>query len=197
METKPILLPEQDINFQINSSLLRSVLWRRGLVIALAGLVVGGAYSYRQLYTAPQQYMAECSVVMQTNNSPGIPTGLSALLGGGGGGSHKYMGLLASRMMADKVEHRLNFTEKMHLGDKRNAVNILRSGLKADDSSFEGLLLLRFTMEAPPVKAGGCPGQRRTDADGRGGCRQCLRRGIVAILQRKQFRKRERPAGCR
>lgn len=153
METKPILLPEQDLNFHIDFPLLRSVLRRKVVALALAGLVVGGGFALRQLYIAPQQFSGECSVAMQQSGPIGIPSGLSALLGGGGGGSHKYMGLLASRMMAEKVERRLDLAQRLHLRSRQEAVNLLRAGLKPDDSSFESLLIIRFIMEAPPIQA--------------------------------------------
>ncbi len=158
METKPILLPEQDLNFHIDFPLLRDILRRKAATLALVGLVVGGGYALRQLYSAPQQFMSECSVAMQQSGPVGIPSGLSALLGGAGGGSHKYMGLLASRMMAEKVERRLDLAQRLRLSSRKEAVNLLRNGMKPDDSSFEGLLIIHFVMEAPPVKA---PGSER------------------------------------
>lgn len=153
METKPILLPEQDINFHIDFGLLRDIARRKVVLLALVGLAVGGVYTFRQQYLAPQQFVGECSIAMQQSGPIGIPSGLSALLGGGGGGSHKYMGLLASRMMAEKVEKRLNFAQRMNLGPAKNGINVLRGGLKPDDSSYEGLLIIRFMMDAPPVMA--------------------------------------------
>ena len=153
METKPILLPEQDLNFHIDFPLLRDILRLKAATLALVGLVVGGGYALRQLYAAPQQFTSECSIAMQQSGPVGMPSGLSALLGGGGGGSHKYMGLLASRMMAEKVERRLDLAKRLHLSSRQEAVSLLRAGMKPDDSSFEGLLIIHFVMDAPPVKA--------------------------------------------
>ena len=157
MQTKPILLPDpipaQDINFQVDGGLLRDILRRKALTLALVGLTVGGGYALRALYSAPQQYLGECSIALQQSGPAGLPTGLSALLGGGGGGSHKYMGLLASRMMAEKVEQRVHLQQRLHLGSPQEAVGLLRGGLKPDDTTFDGLLIIHFVMDAPPIKA--------------------------------------------
>ena len=150
-------LPEEDPAIRIDTGLLRDVLRRRAARILLVGSAALGAFMVQQLVISPQTFKAEASIVMQQSGSTG---GLGALLGGGGGASHKYMGLLHSRALADKVESQANLKEVYGLKSHADAAARLMDGIKPEDDAVNGLLLVRLTLPAPPILGRDPTGQR-------------------------------------
>lgn len=153
------MLPlDEDLPISIDTGLLRDVIRRKAARIALTGGVVLGAFLVQQLVLSPQKFQAEVSIVMQQSSSTG---GLSALLGGGGSGpSHKYMGLLHSRFLADKVESQANLKALYGLKTHEEAAGRLSEGIKPEDDAVNGLLMVRLTLPAPPVMGHDPGGQR-------------------------------------
>ncbi len=159
MENQTLLPSDEDLPISIDTGLLRDVIRRKAARIALTGGLVLGAFMMQQLVLSPQKFQAEVSIVMQQSSS--ASSGLSALLGGGGSGpSHKYMGLLHSRFLADKVESQANLKDLYGLKTHEEAAIRLSEGIKPEDDAVNGLLMVRLTLPAPPIMGRDPSGQR-------------------------------------
>jgi len=115
------------------------------------GPLLFGAFLLPALALVPRSYTASVSVAMQQPSAGA--GGLAGLLGGGGGGGNKhYMGVLKSRDMALKVEHRVHLRRlygPKALPNDTAAAALLSKGTKPEDNP-DGLLYISVTLPGPP-----------------------------------------------
>jgi uncharacterized protein involved in exopolysaccharide biosynthesis len=148
--TESVIPPVQDSDIVIDGSLLRELALRRLRSWLLLGPVIFAAVMGVQLFLMPQTYTATVSVsVQQPTPSAGGSSAL-VLLGGAAAGAKKYIGILHSRMLAEKVERKYHLREFYKLPYERRAVDLLVDSVKPEDSATDGLLFLKVTLSGPP-----------------------------------------------
>ena len=146
--------PVSDI--QVNTYLLHTIFHRRKRVWAVLGALIFILLLTYNLFTVPQIYSAQVSISMQ--QSAGAASPLSALAGLGGG-SRKYMGILKSRFLAEKVEQQANLTGLLGM-THQEAVDYLSKMLKVDETASDGLMYLSIDLIGPPKMAPNAASQR-------------------------------------
>lgn len=135
----------QDNEIIIDTDLLREAALRQLRFWLMAGPVLLALCAGYQLFVMPQTYTATASLAVQQSS---MPSSLLALTGQSE--SHKYLGILHSRLLAEAVEKKAQLQQFYHLPTHRKTLEMLTSALKPEDNAAEGLLFLNVTLPGPP-----------------------------------------------
>ena len=132
----------------------------------MVAVLVSALFSVAGLFLYPQTYSATVSISMQQPNQSA-----AALLGlTGNSGTKKYIGVIKSRLFAEKVDKQVHFRELMNLSDtpkhQNEAIERVMKDLKAEDNTSDGLLYVtvNVTGAARFAPDPGNAGQRRNKA---------------------------------
>lgn len=141
---------EQD-EIIIDGPLLARTVRRQAAGWLWKGPLLFGVFLLPALALVPRSYTASVSIAMQ---QPSVGGGLAGLLNGGGGGSGNkhYMGVLKSRDIALKVEHRVHLRQlygPKELPNDTAAAALLSKSVKPEDNP-DGLLYISVTLPGSP-----------------------------------------------
>lgn len=130
----------------------RARLW---LLAGIVGFVLALAY---QLWRSPQIYTATVSVAVQQPANTMTNSPFAGLLGQTP--SRKYIGIIASRKLAEAVERKVHLKQFYGIRTDRETYEMLSKLVKAEDKPEDGLLLITVNLPAPPLMAADTGGRR-------------------------------------
>jgi uncharacterized protein involved in exopolysaccharide biosynthesis len=136
---------------------IAAVVRRRARILASAGFLLFLLFIMAGLFLIPQSFASRVSLsIVQGGGTPSLLTGL----GLGGRSDKKYVGVLKSRWIADKVENRVHLRDLYGLRDEDDAIEMLTHSVLVDDNPADGLLYIQVSLPGPPAWRAGPGGVR-------------------------------------
>lgn len=126
-------------------------------MLASVGFLLFILFITAGLFLIPQSFASKVSLsIVQAGGTPSLLTGL----GLGGRSDKKYVGVLKSRWIANKVENRVHLRELYGLKDEDEAIEMLTRSVLVDDNPADGLLYIQISLPGPPTWRPGPAGIR-------------------------------------
>lgn len=136
----------QENEILVDTSLLREAARRQLRIWLVAGPILLALLAGYQLFVMPQSYTATTSVAVQQSGAGATPLAMLT----GQADSHKYIGILHSRLLAEEVEKSVHLQQFYHLQNHRKALTMVTESIKPEDNATEGLLFINATLPGPP-----------------------------------------------
>jgi uncharacterized protein involved in exopolysaccharide biosynthesis len=137
----------QESDITIDGALLLDIARRRARVWAISGTILFAAILVIQLFFLPQAFTSTVSVTIQ--QPPSTPLGGLALFTGMANSS-KYIGILKSRRIADKVVKTLHLAQLYHTSPSRIS-HQLQTAVRVKDDTGDGLVYVDVAVPGPPL----------------------------------------------
>jgi uncharacterized protein involved in exopolysaccharide biosynthesis len=143
---RPETTPSPEVQDIVLDSSLAMTIFRRRVKAWLAfgsfAFVVVVLYC---IFVMPQSYATRVSLQLQRPSAPTSSLGQLLNMPGGGGGK-TYLGVLQSRLFAEKVEKKVRIQQIYHFPTSDEAVELIQKGVKADENIMDGLTYINVTL---------------------------------------------------
>lgn len=139
--------PDHQDELYIDSSLLRAVIKKRWKLWTFTGLFLFVLIVFIMLLFVPQKYTSTTSLSIQSSASP-MGGALSVLTGQSE--NKKYLGILSSRRLAERVANDVDLYQKLRFRDRADMLERLQGMVSANEDSVSGLVFISVTVKGPP-----------------------------------------------
>jgi len=139
--------PDHQDELYIDTSLLRAVIKKRWKLWTFTGLFLFVLIVFIMLFFVPQKYTSSTSLSIQSSASP-MGGALSVLTGQSQ--NKKYLGILSSRRLAERVSNDVDLYHRLRFRDRADMLEQLQGMVDAKEDPISGLVYVYATVEGPP-----------------------------------------------